>query len=862
MSNNTASNFTEWLKGFPFNLRSVYYGKEYRREKVINTIEKKLEDKQRLLLLGESGTSKTILLMEVLCDYLSKGYKILHNLDPTASGEIKNLEYLENTLSLLVKNGNNVVVIVDNVHNKTISTVFSLIQKIKNDYENKLDKIKFLLSARQPEFGWAMDRGIFDSETIERIDILFDDDKRYDIPYFTEDEVKGFIEKYHEFLHPSKRIKSIEENAKEILQDTDGHPIMVRFSVLQDGLRSHVKRMYTDYLVQKDGEYYFPSTERIKSVIACSLYDISSIPLTEDELYNKLDLENPSFQIINTMIKRTGNRWTTIHPRWDLELFKHLFSLNETDRRSIQKAFGFVLNKILKAQRGTYNQLLILNTLYKTIAAEQFINIKFIQEMIKVDDIKKEIDNPFFKVLFFANIIGVVFGEFKDYNYAIICFDKAIDIDPQYATAYYNKGLALSALGRKDDAIDCYDKAIDIDPQYAKAYYNKGVALFDLNINQEAIVCFDKATEVDPQYVIAYINKGNALSELVRNEEAVVCFDKAIEIDPQYAIAYYNKGNSLSELGRNEEAIACYNKAIEIYPQYVSAYQNKGISLFALGRNEEAIVNYDKAIEINPQYTGAYYNKGIALSTLGRNEEAIVCFDKAIEINPQYTNAYLAKGIVLSDLGSNEEAIVWYSKAIDINPQYTGAYYNKGIALSTLGRNEEAIVCFDKAIEINPQYTNAYLAKGIVLSDLGSNEEAIVWYSKAIDIDPQYTGAYYSKGTILSELDRKEEAITWFDKALDIDPNYSDALNDKALALANLDKNEEALSIIEKALKSDSNNEYYLSTAAFIMYNLKRYDEAKLYYNKALDVNPNLKDTLSEPELKAFNSVMEWNNQN
>jgi tetratricopeptide (TPR) repeat protein len=65
------------------------------------------------------------------------------------------------------------------------------------------------------------------------------------------------------------------------------------------------------------------------------------------------------------------------------------------------------------------------------------------------------------------------------------------------------------------------------------------------------------------------------------------------------------------------------------------------------------------------------------------------------------------------------------------------------------------------------------------------------------------------------------------------------------------------LPVIQKVLESDSNNEYYLSTAAFIMYNLGKSDQAKNYYNKALDKNPNLKDTLSKSEVKAFNAVME-----
>jgi tetratricopeptide (TPR) repeat protein len=567
--NNTSTNFQEWLKGFQFNIKSIYHGREFRRETLINSIKEKLEDSQRLLLLGESGTSKTILLMEILCDYLKKGYKILHNLDfsISTSGEITNLEYIENTLLGLIKNEKNVIVIVDGIHNKTISNIFSLIQKIKNDHEDKLDKINFLLSARQPEFDWAMDRGIFDSQTIERIDIFFEDEKRYNIPYFTEDEVKGFLEKYKEHLHPSKRNKSIEEIAYEVFTDTKGYPIMVRFSLIQDGLKSHVVQMYTDYLVQNVHGNISPNIERIKSVIACSLYDISSIPLTEDELYNKLDLKKPSLQLSNTIIKKDINGfWTTIHPRWDLELFKYMFSLNEVDRRSIQKAFNSILTKILEIQRGTLNQLIILNALYKTVIAERFIDIKIIQEMIKIDDIEKKLDNPFFKISFFANIIGVVFANLKHHEYAIICYDKAIEIDSQYVDAHYNKGIALSAIGKKEDAILCYNKAIELDPRYVSAYYSKGNALSAIGKKEDAILCYNKAIELDPTYLRAYNNKGNILSTLGRNKDALDCFARVLKNDPENLNGLLGRAYLLVQMNKISEAKSLINRILFLYP--------------------------------------------------------------------------------------------------------------------------------------------------------------------------------------------------------------------------------------------------------------------------------------------------------
>jgi len=159
---------------------------------------------------------------------------------------------------------------------------------MRNDHEDKLDKIRFLLSARQPDFNLAMTGGgIFDPKTKDIIDLLFDGTIREPITYFLQEEVKGFIEKYREHCDSSLRNRSVNENAQAIFEDTKGHPIMVRFSVLKNGLKNHVRDMYQKWLLTTDN---IPNIERIKSVIACSLYDISSIPLTEDELFNKLDL--------------------------------------------------------------------------------------------------------------------------------------------------------------------------------------------------------------------------------------------------------------------------------------------------------------------------------------------------------------------------------------------------------------------------------------------------------------------------------------------------------------------------------------------------------------------------------------------
>jgi len=57
---------------------------------------------------------------------------------------------------------------------------------------------------------------------------------------------------------------------------------------------------------------------------------------------------------------------------------------------------------------------------------------------------------------------------------------QTIRINPNYAEAYYNRGIAYQNLGEKQGAIGDYTEAIRINPSYADAYYNRGLIYADL----------------------------------------------------------------------------------------------------------------------------------------------------------------------------------------------------------------------------------------------------------------------------------------------------------------------------------------------------------------------------------------------
>jgi tetratricopeptide (TPR) repeat protein len=159
------------------------------------------------------------------------------------------------------------------------------------------------------------------------------------------------------------------------------------------------------------------------------------------------------------------------------------------------------------------------------------------------------------------------------YELAIRCFGKVISLDTRSRQASYIKGnpLRINQPIRhyEDQVLECYDKSIEIDPNFIDAWNNKGLALHNLALGnlkkyKEAIECYDKAIEIDPKYVNAWFNKGLSLDNLKKYKEAIECYDKAIEIDPNFIEPYLNKANALLYLKYYDQARECNKKAMDL----------------------------------------------------------------------------------------------------------------------------------------------------------------------------------------------------------------------------------------------------------------------------------------------------------
>jgi len=83
-----------------------------------------------------------------------------------------------------------------------------------------------------------------------------------------------------------------------------------------------------------------------------------------------------------------------------------------------------------------------------------------------------------------------------NYEKAVADFSKVIQIEPDFAYAYYNRAYIKYKLHDLDGAVEDYNAALKIDPDFADAYYNRGILLFLQSDKIDACEDFSKAGEL------------------------------------------------------------------------------------------------------------------------------------------------------------------------------------------------------------------------------------------------------------------------------------------------------------------------------------------------------------------------------
>jgi tetratricopeptide (TPR) repeat protein len=234
------------------------------------------------------------------------------------------------------------------------------------------------------------------------------------------------------------------------------------------------------------------------------------------------------------------------------------------------------------------------------------------------------------------------------------------------AEDYFNKGQEAKDPQEK---IVFYNKAIELNPNYAEAYNYRGLAYNDKKYYEMALSDYNKALSFNQNYANAYNNRGNYYA-IVKKEydRALQEYAKAITLSPKDARIYSNRGFAYDRNNDPENALRDYNKALELDQNLPNAYVNRGILYSEKKEYEKALQDFNKAIELNPIYAFAFYGRGNLYFQKKEYDRALQDFNRVIELNPIYAFAYIGRGSVYITKKEYNKALRDYDKAIELNP--------------------------------------------------------------------------------------------------------------------------------------------------------------------------------------------------
>jgi len=186
-------------------------------------------------------------------------------------------------------------------------------------------------------------------------------------------------------------------------------------------------------------------------------------------------------------------------------------------------------------------------------------------------------------------------------------FKRAIQLNPNYATAHHWYGYYLLIMARFDEAIEKIEIALELDPLSPVINLDAGEVYFNARQYDRAMAQFQKTIEMDPNFSYAHWGRGKIYLEKSKYEEALSEFQKEKGLGGWNTYLESWIGIAYAKMGQRGKAQELLDNLLERSKQvYISPY---GLAMlyFALGEDDQGFAWLDKAYE-EREYWLCYIN--------------------------------------------------------------------------------------------------------------------------------------------------------------------------------------------------------------------------------------------------------------
>ncbi|KAK9392471.1 tetratricopeptide repeat protein 16-like [Crotalus adamanteus] len=363
--------------------------------------------------------------------------------------------------------------------------------------------------------------------------------------------------------------------------------------------------------------------------------------------------------------------------------------------------------------------------------------------------------------------------------------------------------------GEWEKAITCYTKALNLDPNKAELYEKKAEAFLQLCDFQSAAMHLRKVYRVSPKEEIrerlAFVVfiQGQSLYEQKVYLDALHSFTHACELQPQNTLYRIRSIACLAAMNRFNDCLQMVNEEVELEKNNADLFILRARLFEYFGKASCCFCNIQEALALDPGHVEAQLllkkmtkeaerskDLAVSLAIKGNLKGALLKINRAISYNPLDEKYFLFRGTLLRRLKDFSAAIDDYLKAVELcradeasevrreaEKQVLLSYNDFAVHCYHKGCYEEAVQLLNKAVKGEKNEFGLYVNRGDCFLKMGQLNFAMADYQQALELRPldpklRWRIAWLSNETGMQDFRKKQylQAETHFSSAVENDP--------------------------------------------------------------------------------------------
>jgi tetratricopeptide (TPR) repeat protein len=411
----------------------------------------------------------------------------------------------------------------------------------------------------------------------------------------------------------------------------------------------------------------------------------------------------------------------------------------------------------------------------------------------------------------FHDALGSLYAQKRVWPVAEQEFERAIQLNPESASAHLHLGFVLQAEMKGDPAAE-WVRASSLAPHDASIALEAGKALADAGLDSQAEPILKHAVQLSPDSSPAALALAIVLQNTNQIPASVDLLRHVVQRDPRNRMALVDLGLALSQMHRAQDGIPYLQHALALEPNNPTAHQDLAAAYLQVDQVESAITELQAALKLAPNSAKIHYDLGVAYKLRDDAANAIPQLEAAEKIEPDSYQAPYVLGLLYMQVARNDEAAQQLALSLKLHPQNGDGWSSLGSVYLRLNRLPEAEHALRQAIQQLPAQADPHLILATVLIKQGKTEEAVEERKIAAGLmrahmNLQRAEVATNSGKSLLSDGKVDEAIVEFRNAISFDPTFAEAHAELATALDEQGKSAEARKERDAALSLQKTSE-------------------------------------------------------